>query len=566
MHSQCHRFLHQLRLRHPLLVAALLAVACTVIDTRVIGPNGDIAQLLVAPDTISLVSGQTIQFQAVGRTTSGETRPVAVTWAATGGTITSAGRYTADTTAGDFRVIATLDQPHLTAEAKIRNRGSLKEVVLLPASATVAQNAQLQFSASGRVANGTSVTISPTYTATGGTINESGIFTAGSVDGDFHVIATAVVNPSGNTVADTSPVTVGSGPAPVATVVVAPATATVQVGATVQLTATTKDANSNTLTGRVITWSSSNTGMATVNPSTGLVTGVAVGTPTITATSETKTGTAAITVTAPPPPGSTVVFVGAGDISDCGNNNDEATAQLLDGIAGTVYTLGDNVYDNGTLTEFNTCYDPTWGRHKARTRPSPGNHDYHTSGAAGYFAYFGSLAGPSGLGYYSFDLGDWHIISLNSEASMSAGSAQETWLRADLLASTKQCTLAYWHHPRFSSGTNHGSSTAPQPLWQALYDDGAEIVLVGHEHNYERFAPQTPTGVADAARGIRQFVAGTGGRSHYSFGTPIANSEVRNGDTYGVLKLTLGSGTYAWQFVPVGGPGSFTDSGSGTCH
>jgi hypothetical protein len=294
------------------------------------------------------------------------------------------------------------------------------------------------------------------------------------------------------------------------------------------------------------------------------VTGVAVGSATITATSEGKTGTSAVTVTSTSGGGSNVI-VGAGDITDCGNDNDEATAKLLDGIAGTVYTLGDNAYSDGTLTEYQQCYDPTWGRHKARTKPSPGNHDYHTSGASGYFTYFGSLAGPSGRGYYSYDLGDWHIISLNSEVSMSAGSTQEQWLRADLAASTKQCTLAYWHKPRFSSGTNHGSESAAQPLWQALYEFHAEIVLGGHEHNYERFAPQTPTGAADATNGIREFVVGTGGESHYTGNSPIANSQVFNGSTFGVLKLTLGAGTYSWQFVPVAGQ-SFTDSGSGTCH
>jgi hypothetical protein len=147
---------------------------------------------------------------------------------------------------------------------------------------------------------------------------------------------------------------------------------------------------------------------------------------------------------------------------------------------------------------------------------------------------------------------------------MSVGSAQEQWLRADLAASTKRCTIAYWHHPRFSSGS-HGSSTSPQPLWQALYDFDADVIISGHDHNYQRFAPQTPTGAADAVRGIRQFIAGMGGRSHYNFGTPIANTEAYNTDTFGVLKLTLYAGGYDWQFVPIAGK-TFTDSGSGTCH
>ena len=257
------------------------------------------------------------------------------------------------------------------------------------------------------------------------------------------------------------------------------------------------------------------------------------------------------------------MFVGAGDIATSGSG-DEETAQLLDNIPGTVFTLGDNAYTNGTLTEYTNYYEPTWGRHKARTRPSPGNHEYNTSGAAGYYDYFGDIAGPDRRGYYSYDLGDWHIISLNSNISMSAGSTQEQWLRADLAATTAKCVLAYWHHPRFSSGS-HGSSSAPQPLWQALYDYNADVVLVGHDHNYQRFAPQTPTGAADPARGIREFVVGSGGRGYYTFATPIANTEAHNYDTFGILKLTLYADSYTWEFIPVAGK-TFTDVGSGSCH
>ena len=259
-----------------------------------------------------------------------------------------------------------------------------------------------------------------------------------------------------------------------------------------------------------------------------------------------------------------MVFVGAGDIANCGTTTDEATAKLLDGISGTVFTAGDNAYTNGTDAEFAACYEPTWGRHKARTRPAPGNHDYNTSGATGYFNYFGASAGPSGRGYYSYDLGDWHIISLNSEVGTSPGSAQEVWLRADLAANTKQCTLAYWHKPRFSSG-EHGNDNVSQPLWQALYEFNAEVVVTGHDHNYERFAPQTATGVADATRGLREFVVGTGGTDLRGVGTPIANSEVVNSDTHGVMKFTLRAGGYDWEFIPIAGK-TFTDRGSGTCH
>jgi len=265
------------------------------------------------------------------------------------------------------------------------------------------------------------------------------------------------------------------------------------------------------------------------------------------------------------------VLLAAGDIASCGNDNDEATARLLDGLAGTVATLGDDGYEDGTSAEFADCYGPTWGRHKARTHPAPGNNEYNTAGASGYYGYFGDAATPrqpgcrSGCdGYYSYDLGGWHVVVIDSNVAMGAGSAQEQWLRADLAAHPAACTLAYWHHPRFSSGP-HGSDAASQPIWQALYDAGADLVLSGHDHDYERFAPQDPAGNADPARGIREFVVGTGGKSHYGLSTSRPNSEVFDGGTFGVLELTLRAGGYDWRFVPVAGQ-TFTDSGSGGCH
>jgi hypothetical protein len=275
-------------------------------------------------------------------------------------------------------------------------------------------------------------------------------------------------------------------------------------------------------------------------------------------------GDTTLPISAPAPAGS-AIFVGAGDIASCESAGDEATAALLDSIPGTVFTLGDNEYESGAPRDYRNCYDPSWGRHKARTRPVPGNHDYGTSGAAGYFGYFGSAAGDPRKGYYSFDLADWHIIALNDNIAHAAGSAQEQWLRADLAAHKTLCTLAYWHAPRFSSGAVHGDDSSGEPLWQALYDANADIVLGGHDHEYERFAPQTPAGAADPVRGIREFVAGTGGRSHYSLGRREANSQIFNATTFGVLKLTLSPGQYTWQFIPIAGQ-SFTDSGSGVCH
>ena len=264
------------------------------------------------------------------------------------------------------------------------------------------------------------------------------------------------------------------------------------------------------------------------------------------------------------------VLVGAGDIASCSSSGDEATAALLDGISGTVFTTGDNVYETGTASEFANCYAPSWGRHKARTRPSAGNHEYETAGASGYFGYFGAAAGDPLKGYYSYDLGTWHVVVLNSNCAEVGGcdttSAQGQWLQGDLAAhSNAACTLAYFHHPLFSSGSDNGNDPEMRPIWDSLYAAGAEMVLNGHDHDYERFAPQTPQGAADPAQGIREFVVGTGGRSHRPFGAVQPNSEVRNADTYGVLKLTLHPGSYEWQFVPEAGK-TFTDSGTGECH
>ena len=262
------------------------------------------------------------------------------------------------------------------------------------------------------------------------------------------------------------------------------------------------------------------------------------------------------------------VFVGAGDIASCYDDNDEATARVLDGIDGVVFTLGDNAYDAGLPQEFASCYDPTWGRHLDRTHPVPGNHDYYTPGAAGYFGYFGARAGNPAEGYYSFDVGAWHIVTLNTNCAAiggcGEGSAQLEWLRADLAAHPTQCTLALSHHPRYSSG-GHDADVDMVPIWEVLHAAGAEVVLSGHDHTYERFAPQDPAGQLDIDGGIRQFVVGTGGAGLYAFGTIRPNSEVRDNTTFGVLKLTLRPASYEWMFVPVEG-GTFTDAGSTVCH
>ncbi|HLK05188.1 MAG TPA: metallophosphoesterase [Candidatus Acidoferrum sp.] len=263
------------------------------------------------------------------------------------------------------------------------------------------------------------------------------------------------------------------------------------------------------------------------------------------------------------------VLVGAGDIADCTDlSGAEATEKVLAKIPGTVMAIGDLAYPDGSAANF-ACYDKTWGKEKGRTRPAPGNHEFHSAGATYYFQYFGAAAGDASKGYYSYELGSWHIVVLNSECDQvggcGAGSTQEKWLREDLAAHPVACTLAYFHKPLFSSGGKHGNDLTVKPLWDALYSAGADVVVSGHDHDYERFGPQTPEAKAEAAHGIREFVVGTGGKNHRPFEAPHANSEVRNADTYGVLKLTLKPGKYAWEFVPVEG-GTFRDSGEGTCH
>jgi acid phosphatase type 7 len=263
------------------------------------------------------------------------------------------------------------------------------------------------------------------------------------------------------------------------------------------------------------------------------------------------------------------ILVGAGDIADCRDlSGAEATAKLLEQIPGTVMAVGDLAYPDGSKENFK-CYDKTWGRVKARTRPAPGNHEFVTAGAKPYFEYFGTAAGEKRKGYYSYELGTWHIVVLNSECAdvggCKAGSRQEKWLRADLAAHPTACTLAYWHKPLFSSGSAHGNDVSVKALWQALYDANAEIVVNGHDHDYERFAPQNADGAADPARGIREFVVGTGGKNQRPFGAIDANSEARNANAFGVLKLTLHPDSYDWQFIPEAGK-TFIDSGSAKCH
>ena len=267
--------------------------------------------------------------------------------------------------------------------------------------------------------------------------------------------------------------------------------------------------------------------------------------------------------------------IAAGDISMCQTDGDEETARLIDSLPGTVLPLGDLAYQDGSKADFDNCYAPTWGRFKDRSRPVLGNHEYVQKGAGPYFDYWGEAAGDRTKGYYSFDLGSWHLIALNSNCSdaggCSRGSPMEQWLRADLAAHPSQCILAFWHHPRFFTPSRQPTTSRleavdkkMQPFWVALYEAGADVVLNGHRHIYERFARQNPDAQADP-NGIRQFVVGTGGGPHDRFvGSVAANSEVRQAETYGVLHLTLRVDGYDWRFVPIAGE-TFADSGSDTC-
>ena len=283
-------------------------------------------------------------------------------------------------------------------------------------------------------------------------------------------------------------------------------------------------------------------------------------------------GGGSTTPTEPPPPLPAEVILAAGNIATCGTTNDEATAALLDTLQGTIFTLGDNVFPDGSMAAYTNCYQPSWGRHKARTYAALGNHEYSVGNANSTFDYFGNRAGPRDLGYYSLDLGNWHIIVLNvndstvSQTKSFEGSAQEKWLKADLAAHSKGCTLALWHNTRFFSSNTIGwtSNAYVTGIWKQLYNAGVDVVLNGQQHDYERFPPMTSTGGLDEVKGIREFNVGTGGESTERMVAIAQYSEARS-DAFGILKLTLDAGGYSWEFVPTV-PGQFSDTGAGTCH
>ena len=284
--------------------------------------------------------------------------------------------------------------------------------------------------------------------------------------------------------------------------------------------------------------------------------------PSVAAPSVSPAATATLPITGP-------TLWAVGDIGDCASAGDEGVAALLAADGGAIATLGDTVYEAGSAAEFARCFEPAWGPLKSRIRPAIGNHDYGTAAGRDYFAYFGAAAGDPGRGYYSYEIGSWHLIVLDSNCGVVKGgcakaSPQYTWLAADLAAHPALCTIAYYHHPRFTSGL-HGDTIAMADLWQALFDGGIDIALGGHDHHYERFAPMDGAGHPDPARGIREFIAGTGGGALYPVFTIAPNSEKRDANTFGALKFTLGDGVYTWAFIPIAGQ-TFSDSGTGACH
>ena len=357
------------------------------------------------------------------------------------------------------------------------------------------------------------------------------------------------------------PVLSGTNHFPLVTISTPADGATFNEGNTVNFNGTASDIEDGDLTAG-ITWESDNTIIGT--GASFSWSDLSIGVHTVTASVMDSGGQTSIASTTFTVFADTAILVGAGDIAD-DREYDEATAELLETIPGTVITLGDNAYPSGTEAEYNNYYEPTWGRHKARTMPAAGNHEYDTGTAEAYFNYFGAVAGDADKGYYSYNVGDWHIITLNTECSEVGGCGsndpQGLWLQADLAANPSICTLAVLHKPLFSSGSR---SSDGQDYWSILYQAGADVILSGHAHLYERFALQDPNGVADPVHGIREFVVGTGGGDLHSPQPLAPNTEARSNTTFGVIKLTLHQTSYDWDFIPIAGQ-TFTDSGSAQC-
>ena len=522
-----------------------------VVPVRVLAP---VAALQVMPTSLRLHPGDRLQLSAT--LLDGDGNPLdgrPIIWASSDArvaTVSKSGLVVARRIGTGF--IRAAAEGELDS-ARVEVQAPVASVKVSPNQQTLAPGATTQLEATPRDASGRPlVGREVAWESSSGdiaTVSSTGLVTA-------HRTGDATINATSEGQVGRAAIRVEK---PVATITVTPSSKDLTVDEQYQLAVVLRSDDGDILSGRVIKWSTENEAVASVS-STGRVTARGQGTAAINAQSGGIEGHGAIRVTRPND--NPVVFVGAGDIATCPGNHDEATAQLLDQIPGTVFTAGDNAYDSGSADEYADCYQPTWGRHKDRTRPIPGNHDYETPGAAGYFNYFGAAAGDPATGYYSYDLGSWHILALNTQFTGRPGSPQAEWVKADLAAHPKRCTLALWHMPLFAVDS---ASDKMKNVFQMLYDAGAEVVVNGHEHNYERFAPQTADAVRDQDRGIRQFIVGTGGRSLGGNPNRPANSEVFYKGGFGVLKLTLHTASYDWAFISEKGK-TFSDKGSALCH
>lgn len=512
-----------------------------------------VAALHVAPSTVTLHPQDTLQLTATITDALGhplEGRSVA--WSVSNGdiaTVSPSGLLRALRNGQGF-VIADADGQRDSAGLVVR--APVGSVVLNPNRRTLLPGGTVDLEvtvrdAQGRTLSGREVAWTSSATEVAG-VSEAGRVTAIRA-GSATITATSEGGHGG------SEITVLK---PVATVSVAPSSRKLTVGEMFQFEATLRSSDGEKLTDRHITWSSERSSVVRVS-SDGRATAVSRGTTKIEAASEGVEGNATVEVSRPED--EPVVLVGAGDIASCDQDGDERTARLLDDIPGTVFVAGDNVYPDGSLAVYQNCYDPSWGRHKVRTRPVPGNHEYETPAAQGYFDYFGEVAGDRSTGYYSYDLGAWHVLALNTQFTGKEGSPQADWVRHDLEAHPRPCILAIWHVPVFGPDS---ASVRMQYVYKLLYDAGAELIVNGHEHSYQRWAPQTDVGVADPERGIREFIVGTGGAGVGGRDAAIPNREAFYAAGPGVLKLTLYAGSYDWKFIPV--DGAFTDSGSASCH
>jgi hypothetical protein len=405
------------------------------------------------------------------------------------------------------------------------------------------------------------------YTTRGGTSLEEYVYATGASGDSFELDGMSLDDGTGAPPADTTPpdTTITSGPAA--------GSSTTDTGASFAFTATETSTFQCALDG----------GAFAACSSPAAYSGLAQGSHTFSVRATDQAGnvdptpaTRTWTVTAPPPPSSDPTMLLVGDQHACDSHPGavSAVAQLIDGLdpsgADPIASLGDESGDTGVASEFSSCFDPVWGRFKARVHPAIGNHDWQSGNADGYFGYWGAAAGTANQGWYSYDVGTWHVVVLSSYCGKvggcGLGSPQVQWLKQDLAAHRTQCTLAYWHHPLFTSSPQAGTSGNTSAFWTVLYQYGADVVVNAHIHLYERFAPQDPSGNA-AAGGIREFVVGTGGGEHVGWSSRAANSEAIDDSTWGVLALTLHPGSYDWRFVPAGGSfGSFADSGSTNCH